>query len=282
VFRFLWEWHLRRLRFSEEWRFHRDLLKAELKASGLSDEDVQTAINRRLGRRSRWRRQALEEIRGDWRGLIDQAAWRRFCATAWIAPACLLLSLAVLFVSNPLWQQLLGSLAGEEQSYVPLGKLQIIPTDFARFIWGGIVVFQIGWLIKSRKTWRLSSYAFLLSFLLAAFGMCFWVTACQLWIAIRWPTDMLQGICMLVFLFAYLRASLLTASWWRRDVGSRCPICLQTTNMPIRRGLSYDVLLNPAEIESVCPRGHGVLIENPWTRTFKSSPEFWEDLSRMQ
>jgi hypothetical protein len=83
VWRSIWRWHLRRRRFSEEWEFHRELLSTELRAAGLNSKEVRQAVKRRLGPRSRWRRDALREIDGSWRDFLNALDLSGLAASCW-------------------------------------------------------------------------------------------------------------------------------------------------------------------------------------------------------
>ena len=276
----LLQWVRRRIRFSEEWEFHRGRLAAELTASGLSRREVRSIVNHRMGRRSRWKREALREIGGDWRALAGSLDWKRLPSTPWFAPAALISLLALLFIANPLRHQMLESLVREPGGYSPLRKLAIVPANFARLTWGVISLLEIAWLTQSRRGWRISAYAVLLWLPLAVLGIGIWVAAVQLWIAVRWPSDLLQGLAMLAFALAYPLASVLAAVRWRRSVKDRCPVCLRRLGSHILQGRSSDLLIDPLETESICFEGHGVSTESRWTRTFRMSAGFWEDLAQ--
>jgi hypothetical protein len=195
------------------------------------------------------------------------------------SPAMLALAIVLLLICDPFRARLLSSLVTQPREQVPLRRIVIVPADFARFTWSLLLCFEFMWLNDHRRSWRMAAYAVLVFVLLAAFGVAVWVAGIQLWIAIAWPSDMLQGVCILDFLFAYAGGCLLAAKWWRRDVSARCPVCLRRARAPIVRGQRHDLLLNPLEVESLCPAGHGVFTENYWNRAFRQSPEFWEDLA---
>ena len=279
MWRSIWRWHLRRRRFSEEWEFHRELLSTELRAAGLNSKEVRQAVKRRLGPRSRWRRDALREIDGSWRDFLNALDLSGLAASCWFLPAMLALAIVLLLICDPFRARLLSSLVTQPREQVPLRRIVIVPADFARFTWSLLLCFEFMWLNDHRRSWRMAAYAVLVFVLLAAFGVAVWVAGIQLWIAIAWPSDMLQGVCILDFLFAYAGGCLLAAKWWRRDVSARCPVCLRRARAPIVRGQRHDLLLNPLEVESLCPAGHGVFTENYWNRAFRQSPEFWEDLA---
>jgi hypothetical protein len=59
--------------------------------------------------------------------------------------------------------------------------------------------------------------------------------------------------------------------WWI-DVENRCPYCLRLPGMPETRGNAHDVLLDPLEIESICFRGHGVVLERRCGQRFQATP----------
>lgn len=279
MFESLREWQLRRHRFSEEWEFHRDRLTAELEGLGLCQREVKKVVRRRLGRKSRWRREALKEIGGDWRALFE-LYWRDPCSSPWLAPTCLALAIGILFICNPLRGQMLTSLLSEPHEYVPLRKTVVVPADFARCIWGAILLFGAVWLARHRIGLRICLYASILLLLMAAFGVCLWIAAVQASIAIKWPSDLLQGLVILGFFFAYFWGSLIAAKRWRQSVAVRCPICLKRLRFPITRGRGCDVLVEPLEHESICLEGHGALTENYWTATFQPSAGFWGDLAK--
>src|SRR5579884_4136777 len=260
LFESLRDWQSRRRRFSEEWEFHRDQMAAELRASGLRQSEVRKIVRRRLGRKSRWRRAALKEIGGDWRALLRCYRPSR-CPSPWVAPAWLALALVILFVCNPLRWQMLSSFISEPGDYVPIRKMLVIPADFARLIWGTLLISAAMWLARTGRGLRISLYALLLLVLLAALGVFLWIAAIQASIAIKWPSDLLEGSILLGFFFAYFWASLLTAKRWRADVASRCPVCLKRLRFAMTRGRSCDVLVHPLELESICLEGHGALRE---------------------
>jgi hypothetical protein len=171
------------------------------------------------------------------------------------------------------------SLAGEAHEYVPLHRLILIPADFSRLIWGTLFLFQIAWVWQNNTGWRISCYAILLAVLLAALGMAAWITALQIWIAVPWHSDLLQGFTAIGFVFIYAWASVYAAIWWRRDVTRRCPVCLECLRFPGQRGRSFEVLIDPPAVELICREGHGLLKESHWERTFQASRGFWQDLA---
>lgn len=279
MFRLLRDWSQKRARFSQEWAFHRDQLASRLEAQGLCRLEAQRIARRKMGPKSRWKREALREIGADWFVLVYSADWRRLRSSAWLAPALLILAFALLLICNPWRLQLLESLTSETRDYVPLEKLIVVPADFARLIWGAILVFQIVSLVQARRGWRVYGYALLLFLQLAVFGVAVWITAIQITVAVEWPSDMFEGWCLLALFFTYFWASLSTAKLVRSSVSARCPVCLRRLHSPVARGQSCDLLVNPKEVESICLQGHGTLIESHWRQTFRASAGFWEDLA---
>ncbi len=280
MFESLREWRLRRKRFSEEWGFHRDQLKAELTAFGLSRREMREIVRRRLGRKSRWRCEALKEIGGDWRSLVQLLNTHYVGYRPWLAPASITLALIILFICNPWRGQMLTSLLTEPHEYLPLRNMVVVRADFARCVWGVILLTGVAWLVSSRKGLRISLYASLLLVLIAAFAVSLWIAAVQVSIAIEWPSDLLQGFVILGFFFAYFWGSLLAMKRWRKSIAARCPICLRRLRLPASAGRSGNLLLHPVKFEYICLEGHGALTENYWTSRFRPSDGFWRDLAK--
>jgi hypothetical protein len=56
--------------------------------------------------------------------------------------------------------------------------------------------------------------------------------------------------------------------WWR-DLEMRCPHCLRLLGLHQVRGKRLDVLVEPAELESICLYGHGQATASRWRRSFE-------------
>lgn len=96
-----------------------------------------------------------------------------------------------------------------------------------------------------------------------------WALAMQLWNRIKWPNAAALAFPMLI-LACWGVAALQCRSCWN-DLRRRCPICLDRLLLPLTDGTADRVLLDPAVMESVCPYGHGALLESRWTRRFRQS-----------
>jgi hypothetical protein len=104
-------------------------------------------------------------------------------------------------------------------------------------------------------------------------GAVSWVTGMQILASRSWGHDGLQGFALLGFLFVFVALVYLSLWRWWADVENRCPYCLRLPGMPETRGNAHDVLVDPLEIESICFRGHGVVLQSRWRRRFQPASE---------
>jgi hypothetical protein len=99
----------------------------------------------------------------------------------------------------------------------------------------------------------------------------FWVTGMQILASRSWGHNGM-GFALLAFLFGFVGMLYLALWQWWIDVENRCPYFLRLPGMSETRGNAHDVLVDPLEIESICIRGHGVVLESRWRRRFRATP----------
>jgi PAS domain-containing protein len=124
-------------------------------------------------------------------------------------------------------------------------------------------------LVQFGKVRRWLIYGFVVAGLHALASMTAWALAIQAWGRVPWSTDGRAVLGFLGLMAAYLGIVAIQWRYWWRDLHRRCPACLDGLLLPLTDGTRDRVLLNSATTESVCPHGHGVLVENRWSRRFR-------------
>jgi hypothetical protein len=281
------EWRARRRRFAEEWSFHRHMAARELHAMGVHRKEARKLAAQRLGRRKTHRSEALRLLRADWRSLLETLPWRRWRRSPWLVGSIAGLAGPLLLIANPDRSEVIRPVASilllatrqAAVRLVPLTPGGAVPVGAARLmLWTWIIagLTSIAVEPRFRGRWRVWIYGLPTIAGFAAFGAVFWVTALQCTLRTRWPSDLLQGLALNVFAFAFAFAAFAGFRWWRRDLSRRCPICLRLLGMPEIRGAGCGVLVDPEETEAICMRGHGASVESRWGQRFQPEmPEPW-------
>jgi hypothetical protein len=131
----------------------------------------------------------------------------------------------------------------------------------------------IGWsallFLRSRGVGRSLLYAIFGGCLHMLASLSAWALAIQLWNGVPWPNSLTSGGSYCLLLTTYLLATALQYRCWMRDLDQRCPICLGRLVLAVTHGDASSLLLSAAVTESVCARGHGVLMESRWVRRFR-------------
>ncbi|MBZ5618194.1 MAG: hypothetical protein LAQ69_05565 [Acidobacteriia bacterium] len=273
-------WWNRRSRFAEEWRFHRDRAISEFESLGLTRREARRIARCRLGRRSRYRREALREIGGDLPGLIDLLPVARLKRSPLLVLCCLVLGTALLLVLNPQRGQLIESLRAalpfgrglRNQRLIPLTPAGIVPAWFALLVWRVAMAVGAVRLLRDpflRNCGKLRWYGALGLILSALFGVVAWISIMQFLLASAWSWQRVQSLALILATLAYVLAAAASQRLWWRDVIRRCPSCVEILRMPIVRGSEANVLLRSAEVESICLQGHGTATHDRWGRTFQ-------------
>lgn len=309
------EWLELRRRFAEEWSFHRERAALELESLGLNRPEADAMAAARMGRRSRYRRDALHETGGDFAGLLQLLLPHRSLHTAWILPMALTAILVTLYAVNPGRKQVWDTVAGTNFAAevapsraasctprTPLADFTVkwhtadpcverapwvqpftIPAAFGKaasfiiLLVGGWPLLRYWW--ANRAALRLMLYGMSTLLLLATIAVTLFVTAMQYHLLLNYPHGDLRVAAYLTYTFAHTFGVAYLFRRWRLDLNSRCPSCLESLRMPMERGQRTSLLLDPLETESVCIQGHGTLTETRWNRQFQDSRSFWEDLA---
>lgn len=277
-------WWRRRRRFAEEWAYHRDAAIAEFEALGYSHWRARKWARRRMGMRRRHRSSALAAIGGDLAGLWRLLPVRSVARSALLVPAALLLGTALVVLLNParsmavrcIGAMLFGHPLRDPERIIPLTPEGCVPVGLAGALLRAVVVAGVIWAVANlfpRKRFLALLYSVIVLCEIVLGAAVCWVTGIQTLASRNWGHDRLQGFALIGFLIAF--AALLSVGLWRwwADVENRCPYCLRLPGMPEIRGNAHDVLLNPLEIESICFRGHGVMLQNRRHRRFQPASE---------
>ncbi len=130
------------------------------------------------------------------------------------------------------------------------------------------IVFSLFQAAPSRGKLCWLCYGFLMAFLHSLASLMAWALAMQIW---KWAPSSggAAGVIFSLVFLAYLLLSAMQCRWWRSDLNQRCPMCLDRLVLPLTEGAVDRVLLESATTESVCARGHGVLVESRWSRRFR-------------
>lgn len=123
--------------------------------------------------------------------------------------------------------------------------------------------------LRSRGKGRWLLFAIFTGCLHVLVSLTAWAFAIQLWSRIPWPSGLIPDGSFCLLLVAYLLVSAVQSGYWMRDLDRRCPLCLDHLLLALTHGDTGSLLLRAAVTESICARGHGVLVESRWTRQFR-------------
>jgi hypothetical protein len=171
---------------------------------------------------------------------------------------------------------LLGEGLPKAERIIPLTPAGVVPVSLAGAVLRAMAVAGAVWTITKMAPLRsLRAFGYSIAVLCGiVFGAAvLWVTGMQILASRGWGHDGIQGFALLAFLFGYVGTLYAAARLWWIDVEKRCPYCLRRPGMPETRGNPQDVLLAPLEIESICFRGHGVLLVSRGRRSFRAATE---------
>lgn len=161
---------------------------------------------------------------------------------------------------------------------VPLFERNPIIMGPAKAVWAFIsccALFLVG---SFRRRPRWLAYGFQVGSLHALASLLLWALEMQIWARIAWSTDGRALLGFLVCLALYLGGLAFQYNLWWHDLRQRCPFCLHTLVLPLTEGSQNCFLLNSATTESICPHGHGVLVETRWSSKFRSQPSPFQGL----
>jgi hypothetical protein len=123
--------------------------------------------------------------------------------------------------------------------------------------------------LRSRGKGRWLLYAIFTGCMHMLVSLTAWAFAIQLWSRMSWPNGLTSEGSLCLLLVTYLLASAVQSGHWMRDLDRRCPICLERLLLALTHGDTGSLLLRTAVTESICARGHGVLVESRWNRRFR-------------
>jgi len=167
---------------------------------------------------------------------------------------------------------------------IPMFERRAIVMQPAKALWGFIALCSVFLLrpsiarFNSARRWLI--YGFLVACLHSLVSLIAWAFAIQIWNRIAWSTDGRALLAFLALFMVYLGIAALQCRYWWRDLHRRCPSCLDALLLSLTEGTPDRVLLNSATTESVCAHGHGVLVENRWSRRFRPEESSLEGLVR--
>jgi hypothetical protein len=274
----LHEWLAIRTRVNEEFRFHLEQSEADWRALALSRPEARRASRRRFGGKQN-RRQALCELGGDLAGLVALFHAHQLSASAWVRPLAVVAAAALLLAVSPDFRAVLEGIGGQAQTVMP----SIPVMGPAKALWA-CIGFVMSLLLTARFKTRLTAYWFAYGLVLlglhALASMFAWGVGMQGWSRVHWRTDGTALLAFIALLFVYVGAAAMHCRSWWRDLHRRCPVCLERLRLPLTDGAADRVLLSPISTEWVCIHGHGVLVENRWSRRFRRQESPWEQLIR--
>lgn len=192
-----------------------------------------------------------------------------------------MLATAVILATNPSRHQVLQRLLGALQNpvrLIPLTAGTLIPTTFAKWLWGCALLAGWSWLGVERVRGRALIYGIGSLVLFCVPGLVVWTTTIRWWSSSRWSSDAAQGWFILAFAVAYFLSVFHIVRFWMHDLLERCPECLDRLCMPLELGREHALLVEAGGIESACLRGHGAVRRTRWARTFHPVTGFWKQL----
>lgn len=152
---------------------------------------------------------------------------------------------------------------------IPLFERRAILMGPAEAVWGLLAVCSLFFVATLRSKPRWLGYGIVVGFLHGLASLMTWALAIQLWSRISWSTDGRALLGFLALSATYLGVVRLQCHVWWQDLHRRCPSCLETLLLPLTEGSTDCFLLNSPTTESVCARGHGVLVETRWASRFR-------------
>ena len=153
---------------------------------------------------------------------------------------------------------------------VPLFERHPIVMGPARATWAFVSCCALFFVSSFRRWPRWLAYGLAVGSLHALVSLLLWAIEIQLWARIAWSSDGKALLGFLVCFALYLAALVFQYDRWWQDLRQRCPFCLHGLVLPLTEGVSDCFLLNSATTESICPHGHGVLVETRWSSSFRS------------
>ena len=156
---------------------------------------------------------------------------------------------------------------------VPLYDRMPIVMGPARAVWALLLLLGLWSLMNLRRCkqeplWCL--FALATGGLQCATSMLLWAFAMQLWTKVQWSTDGQAALALLLLFLVYVGSAVAQTRWWMLDLDRRCPICLDGLLLSLSAGSDDCIVLNSSTKESICAHGHGVLVENRWSRGWRA------------
>jgi hypothetical protein len=204
--------------------------------------------------------------------------------TAFFVPAMLVLGGALALLLNParnmafqcITAMLFREVLPKAERIIPSVPGGVVTVSLTGALLRTLAVAGLGWAIANlapRRSLRAFLYAVIVLCGIVLGAAVFWVTGMQILARRSWGHDGIQGFALLAFLFGFVGMLYLAVWQWWIDVENRCPYCLRLPGMSETRGSPDHVLRDPLEIESICFRGHGVMLESRWRHRFHATPE---------
>ena len=145
----------------------------------------------------------------------------------------------------------------------------------AQSAWLIIAAYGAFLLFRYAVHWRWLCYGTATGILHAAASLAAWAVVMET----RNQTD----IAHFTLLFAaYLGVTAIQCRYWWSDLRRRCPICFERIVLPLTEGVPESMILRPAVTESLCVRGHGVLVESRWSLAFRPEASPLESLGSLK
>lgn len=161
---------------------------------------------------------------------------------------------------------------------IPLFERHAIVMGPAKAVWGLLAFCSLFFVATHTGKRRWLGYGIAVGCLHALASLMAWALAIQLWSRTAWATDGKALLGFLAISAVYLGVVALQGHIWWRDLHSRCPVCLDILLLPLTEGSADCFLLNSPTTESVCSRGHGVLVETRWAAGFRPERSPLEDV----
>ena len=276
-------WRRRRSLLAQEWRFHLERATLELEDLGLSREEALAISRRRLGRGSRYWREAVTRESADVASLFRLWMPRPLSRHSWALPDALLLAALSVVAANPWRAQVLSSVFrpaawAHELDFVDgpppvmAGPVSVAPhspsAPIEKFAWTVGAAYGIAWLLRRKLRLRVKSYGILNLALLTLLGLLLGTTAMQYASVAFHPNIVAEQLLVFTIWGVEMWVILAALKYWKADLIHRCPHCLERLRIPLERGIFSSMILDPEEIETICVQGHGMLTENRWHEDF--------------
>jgi hypothetical protein len=152
---------------------------------------------------------------------------------------------------------------------VPMFERQAIVMGPAKAVWGFISFCSLFFVATFKSSRRWLSYGLAVACVHSLVSLILWALPNQLWSRIGWSTDGTALLGFLALSMVYLGFVALQCHLWWQDLRRRCPVCLHGLLLTVTEGTADCYLLNSVTTESVCARGHGVLVETRWSCGFR-------------